>query len=119
MTSHLHHEIARARQQEIAARAIHAHDEPDRRGTGNPRRPIRRRFAQAGAALSVLAVVTAAAVTGADANPRHVQSGRVTAQQLAREIGALERKGYQQASCTVGGTLMTNYKTGQSVTVEW
>jgi hypothetical protein len=47
------------------------------------------------------------------------QAGHVSAQQLAGEIRAFEAKGYVPTSCIVGGTLMRNYRTGQSVTVRW
>jgi hypothetical protein len=45
-------------------------------------------------------------------------AGHPSAQQLTREITALERKGYVPTACTVSGTLMKNYSTGQSVTVK-
>jgi hypothetical protein len=43
--------------------------------------------------------------------------GRASAQQPAREIAALQAKGYTPVACTVSGTLMRNYHTGQSVIV--
>jgi hypothetical protein len=46
-------------------------------------------------------------------------AGHVSAQQLAREIRAFEAKGYVPTACIMGGTLMRNYRTGQSVTVKW
>ena len=120
MSPHLHHEIARARQQEIAARTIHAGHTREMRGTGGPRRPVRQRFRRAVAAIGVcLLVAIAVTVAGAHANPSSVKaSGRVSAQQYASEIRALEAKGYAPASCTIGGTLMRNYRTGRSVTVK-
>jgi hypothetical protein len=119
MSAHLHYEIARARQQEIAARTIHAHHAPEMHGTWSRRRQSRQRFGRAIAALSgCLAVTIAVTVGGAHANPSSVKSGgRVSAQQYAGEIRALEAKGYVPASCTIGGTLMRNYRTGRSVTV--
>lgn len=120
MSPHLHHEIARARQQEIAARTARAHHAHEMPGTDDQRRPVRRRFGRAVAALSVcLGVATAATVGGAYANLAPVKTGgRVSAQQYAGEIRALEAKGYVPTSCTIGGTLMHNYRTGRSVTVK-
>jgi hypothetical protein len=46
-------------------------------------------------------------------------SVRVSAHQLAREIRTFQARGYVPTACTVDGTLMRNYTTGQSVTVAW
>jgi len=121
MAPQLHYLIARARQQEIATRAIHARHCRDTRGTEKPRRPVRHRLLQAIATLGVgLAAVVAVTVSGAYANPHPTKAGRhISAQQFAREIHALETKGYQQASCAVRGMLMRNDRTGQSLTVAW
>ena len=120
MSPQLHHEIARVRQQEIAARTTNAHHARELHGTGSPGRPVRHRVARAVIALSVcLGAATAATVGGAYATASPVKSGgRVSAQQYAGEIRALEAKGYVPASCTIGGTLMRNYRTGRSVTVK-
>jgi hypothetical protein len=122
MPSQLHYQIARARQQEIASQAIHAHHQSDVRGTGGRRPRVGRRLGQAAAGLGVcLAASIVVTVSGAHANPPVVKHGaqHVSARQLARETRALEAKGYQPAACTVRGTLMRNYRTGQSVTIEW
>jgi hypothetical protein len=120
VSPHLHYEIARVRQQEIAASVLDAHRRHNVRGTDNPRRPVRQHFGQVASAVAVCVAATIAVTTGgAPANPRTVKaSGHVSAQQFAREIRALEAKGYLPASCTIGGTLMRNYRTGQLVTVK-
>lgn len=120
MSPQLLHEIARVRQQEIAARTTHAHHAREMHGTGSPRRAVRHHVGRTVTALSVcLGVATAATVGGAYATASPVKSGgRVSAQQYDGEIGALEAKGYVPASCTIGGTLMRNYRTGRSVTVK-
>ena len=120
MSPYLYHEIARARQRDLAARTVHAHDLPQMHGAGGPRRALRQRLSRAAAALSVcLAVPIAVVATGAQANPSSMKHGsRVSAVQYATEIRALEAKGYVPASCTTAGTLMRNYRTSRSVTVE-
>jgi hypothetical protein len=121
MSSHPYFEIARARQNEIATRTIHAHHRSDIDAINGPRRPVAHRIGQAVAALGVcLVATTAVAISGADANSRPAKASRHTsAAQLAQKIAALEAKGYVQTSCTVGGTLMSDYRTGQSVLVTW
>lgn len=53
-------------------------------------------------------------------SPRPAEtSGRVSARQIARETVALEAHGYTPVACTISGTLMRNYHTGQSVTVRY
>ena len=49
--------------------------------------------------------------------PREAATRPVSAQQLVRETRASRCKGFVPAACTVSGTLMRNYSTGQSVTV--
>ena len=44
---------------------------------------------------------------------------RLSSEQLVRRISMLEREGYKQASCTVGGTRLVNPRTRESVTVKW
>jgi len=51
--------------------------------------------------------------------PFEQHHARISAPQLARDIRALEAKGYVPTSCTVTGTLMHNYVTDQSVTINW
>jgi hypothetical protein len=66
------------------------------------------------------AAATAVTVSEAHSNQRPVtqRPGHLSAQQLARKIHTLEAKGYVPAACTVEGTLLRNYSTGQSVTVK-
>jgi hypothetical protein len=120
MSPQLQYEIARSRQQEIAARTIHAHHGHDMGGTESPRRTVLYRLGRAAAALGVcLAVVITLTVNGAHANPRPAKPGHLSAKQLARDIRALEAKGYVPAACTIHGTLMRNFSTGQSLTLAW
>jgi len=123
MSSQLHHEIARARQDELAYRMAHAHhrdDAPPPRAA-TPRRAVRRRLRRTVAALSVcLAAATAVTVTGADANPHPASApSHVSAQRFASEISALAAKGYVPESCTVAGMLMRSYHTRQIALVKW
>jgi negative regulator of sigma E activity len=118
MSPQQNYEIVRYRQQEIAVRTRHADHVHDIRSTGSTRRSVFRRLGQAAATLGVcLAAVTTLAMNGAHANPRPAKSGHLSAQQLAQNIRALEKKGYVPVSCTIHGTLMRNYSTGQSLTL--
>ena len=118
MSPHPHHEIDRARQCENAPQTINAHHGQDARAITERRRPVRR-LLQTVAALGVCLTATVALTgSGAHANPRPVKAdGRMSAQQPAREIAALEAKGYAPVACTIGGTLMRNHHTGQSMVV--
>lgn len=120
MSPHLHHEIARARQREIAASTVAAHHAREVRRTSGPRRRVIQHFGRAVAALGVcLAIPIAVTVDGALASPGSVKSGgRVSAQKYAGEIRALEAKGYTPTACAVDGTLMRNFRSGRSVTVK-
>jgi hypothetical protein len=118
MSPHLNYQIARARQQEIASHAINSHHGDAMRRTGNRHRSVRHRLAQVVTALAVCgAAGTVVAVSDAHPNQRPVRQ-HISAQQMGREMRALEAKGYVPTACTVNGTLMRNYRTGQSVTVE-
>jgi hypothetical protein len=122
MSPYLHYEIARARQQEIVSRAMNSHRGRARRTTVDRYRSVKHRLVQVVAALGVcVAAGTAVTVSEAHLNQRPMKqhTGHVSAQQLAREIRSFEAKGYVPASCTVSGTLMRNYRTGQSVTVKF
>lgn len=123
MSSHLHHEIARARQDELASRMVHAHhrDEAPPLTPATPPRTVRRRLRRTVAALSVcLAAATAVTVTGADANPHPAKSAsHVAAKRFASETRALRAKGYVPESCTVAGMLMRSYHTRQIALVKW
>jgi hypothetical protein len=126
MSPHLQYEIARARQQEIASRAVNSHHSHAARTAANPNRAnpnrrVKHRLGQVVATLGVLvAAGTAVTVSEARSNqqPMKLHAGHVSAQQHAREIRTFEGKGYVATSCTVSGTLMRNYNTGQSVTVK-
>jgi hypothetical protein len=122
MSPYLHYEIARSRQQEMVGRALNSHRRDATRTTADRHRGVKHRLVQVVAALAVF-VAAGCAVTVSDAHsnqrPMNQQAGRMSAQQLAREIRAFEAKGYVPTSCIVGGTLMRNYGTGQSVTVKW
>jgi hypothetical protein len=119
MSPQLHYEIARGRQQEIAARAIRAHHALEVSGNGGRRHQLARRLSRGVAAFSVcVAVPIAVTAVGARANPSSMRyGGPVSASQYASETRALEANGYVPTSCTVRGTLMRDYLTGRSVTV--
>jgi hypothetical protein len=122
MSPHLHYQIARDRQQEILSRAINSHRSDVRRPAVNRHRTVKHRVAQVAAALGAcIAAGTAVAATDVHSNQSAIRqpARHVSAQRLDREIRAFEKKGYVPTSCTVSGTLMRNYRTGQSVTVKW
>jgi tRNA A37 threonylcarbamoyladenosine synthetase subunit TsaC/SUA5/YrdC len=122
MSPHLHYQIARAHQREIVSRAMNSHRSDDTRPAVNRHRSVKHRVAQVAVALGAcLAAGTAIAATDVHSNQRPTKqhARHVSAQQLDREIRAFEAKGYVPTSCTVSGTLMRNYRTGQSVTVKW
>jgi hypothetical protein len=121
MSPYLHYEIARAHQQEIVNRATNSHLSRSTRRAVNRHRSVKHRLSQVVAVLAVCgAAGTAVTVSDAHSNQRRMthHAGHVSAQQLAREIRAFEAKGYVPTACTVSGTLMRNYSTGQSVTVK-
>jgi hypothetical protein len=122
MSPYAHYEIARAHQHEIATRTTNAHLNGATRRALNGQRSVKRRLFQAVAMLAVCcAAGTAVTVSEAHSNQRPMtqHAGHISAQQREREIRALEVHGYVPAACTVSGTLMRNYSTGQSVTVKW
>jgi CRP/FNR family transcriptional regulator, cyclic AMP receptor protein len=118
MSPYLHYEIARARHQEMVAGALNSH-----RSHAIVRRPsVKHRVVQLVAVIGVcVAAGTGVTVSAAHSNHRPAQQRvvHVSAHQLAREIRTFEAKGYVPTACTVSGTLMRNYTTGRSVTVEW
>jgi hypothetical protein len=121
MSPHLHYEIARARQQEMVDRAINSRRSQFRRTAIKRHRTIKYRLVHAVAVLGVCASAgTAVTVSDAHSTQRSMKqhAAHVSAAQVAREIRGFEAKGYVPASCTVSGTLMRNYSTGQSVTVK-
>ena len=119
MSPHLHYEIARVRQNEIAARTLHAHHATELRATaGRPRRPVTLRVGKAVVAVGVCLAATT--VSGAFASPRLARTGgHISASQLSRDVRALEAKGYTPYQCTRKGTLMRNSGTGRFELVSW
>ena len=119
MSPHLHYEIARVRQNEIAARTLHAHHATEVRATaGRSRRSVTSRVGRAVVAVGVCLAATT--VSGAFASPRLARTGaHIPASQLSRDIRALEAKGYAPYQCTRKGTLMRNSRTGQFTLVSW
>jgi hypothetical protein len=118
MSPHQHYQIARARQQEIVSYALSSH----RSHAVDRRRSVKSRLVQLVSVLGVcVAAGTAVTVSDAHSTQRPVKQAavHVSAQQVAREIRTFEAKGYVPTACTVSGTLLRNYSTGQSVTVEW
>ena len=122
MSSQLHAEMIRARQQEIAARAANAHHryELDAAAGRSPRggRSGVRRLAAATAATAglCLAVTTA---TGTTATRESATGGqaRTEAVHLQSRVEQLDAKGYVERSCTRDGIVMINRRTGHSSTV--
>jgi hypothetical protein len=115
MSPHLHYEIVRLRQEEIAARAIESQRVQGVRVVAG-----RRSGWSARRAIAALGVCTAAssfvAINNASAHPRAAeQPGRVSGAQLQHELNALKTVGFVATSCEVGGMRLTNYSTGQSV----
>ena len=122
MSRYLHYQIARGGQQGIVNGTIKSHPSAATPTTVNRHRRVKHRLVQIVAALGVcVAAGTAVTVSDAQSNqrPMNENAGQISAQQLAREINVFEAKGYVPTSCIVGGTLMRNYSTGQSVTVRW
>lgn len=118
---HLYHQIARDHQQEIVDRAINSHRGDVGETATNPRRTIKYRLVRAAAMLGVCgAAGIAVTASNAQSNQPPVRQHAVqfSAQQVERQIRTLEAEGYVPTSCTVSGTLMRNYSTGQSVTVK-
>jgi hypothetical protein len=114
MYSLLYTDMIRTRQEEIASRTIHPHDVQDvGAAAGRPSGRARRAIATLGVCV---AAASAVAITDASANPQRTnRHTRVSAAQLAREIRAFNTVGFVATSCEAGGTLMTNYSTGQSL----
>jgi hypothetical protein len=120
MSPHQHYEIARARQQELVNRATNSHPCHHKQTGIGRHHTVKYRLVQAVAVLGVCAAA-GTAVTNGDARstqpPMKQHATHLSAQQLTREFRAFERKGYVPTACTVSGTLLKNYSTGQSVTV--
>ena len=119
MSPHLHYEIVRVQQNEIAARTLHAHHTAELGVTaGRSRRSVPSRVGKAVVAIGVCLAATT--VSGALASPRPVRTGgHISASQLSRDIRALEANGYTPYQCTRNGTLMRNSRSGQFKLVSW
>lgn len=120
MSSHLPHEIDPTNDRDVAHGITEApHTQDVRVALIRPWRIVRRSLVPAAAALGICLATTAAATdSAAHATSRSVNAaGRAPAQHPAPEIAALRAKGYTPVACTVRGTLMSNYHTGQSVIV--
>ena len=83
MSPHLHYEIARVGQNEIAARTLHAHHALEQRATaGRSRRSVTSRVGKAVVAVGLCLATTT--VSGAFASPRLARTGgRMSASQLS------------------------------------
>lgn len=124
MYSMLHAQMIRTQQDEIAARASQRPNIQDIRVAGSRSGWVRRRAGKSVAAFGVcLAAVAGVAVTDASARTSGgsapVQRIHVSSRQLQREMNALEAVNFVPSSCEVGGTRMTNYRTGQSLLLPW
>ena len=104
---------------DIPARPAPAHNVEDSQVTIARHHPrIGRLAAIAASGLCVVATIVMT-IGGASANPRPERRGsHISALQVQREMRALRAEGFVATSCTVGGTLMTNYATNQSVLVK-
>lgn len=120
MYRNLHHDIILTPPYDIAARPTGAHNIEDVKVTAPRRHPRIRRLVGICVSGVCIAATTAMAIGAASANPRSEKHGsHASAQQLQREMRSLRGEGFVATSCTVGGTLMTNYSTNQSVLVKW
>ncbi|MGB8879662.1 MAG: hypothetical protein WCD11_25340 [Solirubrobacteraceae bacterium] len=120
MYRNLHHDMILTPPQEITPHPTRAQDVEDIQATAARRRPRIRRCTAIAAIGVCVAATTGMTIGGASANPRPVKHGsHVSAQQLQRKIRTLRAEGFVAKSCTVGGTLMTNDSTNQSVLVKW
>ncbi|MGO9906196.1 MAG: hypothetical protein ACLPY3_10820 [Solirubrobacteraceae bacterium] len=121
MYTQLPAEMIHTRQEEIPARTIDPHEVQDVRADAPRSGRIPRRAGRAIAAVAVcVAATTVVAISDASANPQSAEhSSHVSASQLEREMRALQARGFVASSCEVGGTLMTNYRTNQSVLLSW
>jgi len=122
MSPHLHYEIVRTGQSEIAAHTLHAHHANDLRATADRRhRPLTSRIGKAVAAVGVCVAATGVVtVNGAFANQKTGHTGRqVSAAHLSQNMHVLESEGYLPYQCTRKGTMMRNSRTGRFELVSW
>lgn len=121
MSSNLHYEIARARENEIAAGTIHTRHAHDlHASTLQPGRTVKSRLGRTVAALGACLAATAGVTfSSAHASPHPANASvRLAARQLTGEIRTLQAQGYIEWQCTPTGTLMRDSH-GNFVNVEW
>ena len=143
MSSTLHTEIIRCRQQEAASQAIHARQAGEARALIGPRHnTIRYRVVGAVAAVTAAVGLSVAVASAKPVNVHATQrsahigqtattsrrsgpyaaASSATAATRARfvvDVRRLERNGYAQWLCTRTGMLMHNPNTGRFATVRW
>jgi type IV secretory pathway TrbF-like protein len=143
MSSTLHTEIIRCRQQEAATQAIHARQAREARALSGPRHnTIRYRvvgaLAAATAAVGLCVAVASAKSVNVQATQRAAQIGQTattgrrsapytaasgataaTPARFVADVRRLERNGYVQCLCTRTGMLMHNPNTGRFATARW
>lgn len=126
MSSRPFQQITRAREGETGSRALDTRHNQDGREASEARRAVKQSLIRGVAAVSVCIAFGAALTdTGAHANPRDANAGaratnagaRAATHQPAREIAALEARGFAPVACMINGTLMRNSRTGRSVVV--
>jgi hypothetical protein len=119
MYRNLHHDIILTPPQDIPARPTPAHNDEDIQVTAARHHPRIRRLAAIAASGVCVAATTVMTIGGASANPRpETRGNHISAQRLQQEMRTLRAEGFVATSCTVGGTLMTNYSTNQSILVK-
>ncbi|MGH2887790.1 MAG: hypothetical protein ACRDPA_34670 [Solirubrobacteraceae bacterium] len=123
MYSLLHAQMIRTQQEEIA-RAVRHPSIKDVRVATSRSGWVRRRAGKTVAAFGVcLAAIAGVAVSDASARSSGQSAPQVrihvSAMQLQREMNALEAVDFVATSCEIGGTRMTNYRTGQSLLLPW
>ena len=118
MYSLLHAQTIRNQHQDIAPRPDVQSVRAATAGSGWVRRRARKTIAVLGVCVTAIA---GAAVSDASARPSgsHEQRIHVSTLQLQRETTALQAVGFVATSCELGGTRMTNYRTGQSLLLPW
>lgn len=139
MSSNLHTEIIRSRQQEAATREMHArHAHEAIVMARGGRIAIRRRFVGALAAVGMCIAAATTTAVSAHASQQPSRVGHTTtisglsrphavtsrasdaaAARFAADVGKLERKGYVEWLCTRTGMLMHDADTGRVATVRW
>jgi hypothetical protein len=120
MSSHLHVEMIRAREHEIAAGAVHAHHRYELPATaGRTRRTTRSRVRQALAGAVATAALCLALTTALASSAAHASRPSAQARPATASMRKLESQGYVERSCTTKGILMINRRTGRVTTVAY